>query len=157
VTHEYVYVLDDDSYGVSEVLAVNGHEFLVLERDGKGGDEAECKRIYQIDLEGASEVSECDSLPVGQLPQEIRPVKKALLVDLLDPRFKIRGPGCPEKMEGLAFGPDLPDGRRLLILACDSDFDETRPTVFYAFAVDRDDLPRFGWSSGQAALSSISR
>lgn len=147
-THEYVYVLDDQTYGVSEVLALNGHEFLVLERDGKGGGEAECKRIYKIDLEGASDVSHCDALPGEQLPEQIKPVKKALFVDLLDPRYGIRGAGCPEKMEGLAFGPDLADGRRLLMLACDSDFDETRPTTFYAFAVDRDDLPRFGWPLG---------
>jgi hypothetical protein len=144
-TREYVYVLEDDSYGVSEVLAINDHEFLVLERDGKGGDEAECKRIYKIDVTGASEVGDIDSL-LGELPERVKPVSKTLLVDLLDPRYGIRGPNCPEKMEGLAFGPNLPDGRRLLILACDSDFDETRPTVFYAFAVDRNDLPRFGWS-----------
>jgi len=143
-TREYVYVLDDSSYGVSEVLAVNGHEFLVLERDGKGGDEAQCKRIYKIDLRGASEVGDRDALPPEQLPDDIKPVKKTLLVDVLEGRYGIKGPACPEKMEGLAFGPDLPDGRRLLVLACDSDFDETRSTMFYAFALDRDDLPGFG-------------
>ncbi|HVA45232.1 MAG TPA: esterase-like activity of phytase family protein [Pirellulales bacterium] len=152
-TREYVYVLDDDGYGVSEVLAVNNHEFLVLERDGKGGNEAECKRIYKIDVTGAGDVSGVETLPAGPLAEKIKPVKKTLLVDLLDPRFGIRGPHCPEKMEGLAFGPDLADGRRLLILACDSDFDEKRPTVFYAFAVDPNDLPGFGWSYGPESAS----
>ncbi|HUY33251.1 MAG TPA: esterase-like activity of phytase family protein [Pirellulales bacterium] len=144
-TREYVYVLDDPSYGVSEVLAINDHEFLVLERDGKGGGEARCKRIYQIDLRGASDVSDCEALPVDRLPENIRPVGKSPFLDLLEPRFAIKSPECPAKFEGLAFGPDLADGRRLLVVACDSDFDVARATIFYAFAVDRDDLPRFGW------------
>lgn len=147
-TREYVYVLDDAAYGVSEVLAVNDHEFLVLERDGKGGNEAQCKRIYKIDLHRASDVSRLDALPAGDLPEDVVPVKKALFLDLLEPRFKIKGAACPEKMEGLAFGPDLVDGRRLLLVACDNDFEADKPMVVYAFAVDRSDLPRFGWTFG---------
>jgi hypothetical protein len=34
-THEYAYQLTDGS-GVSEILAVNAHQFLVDERDGAG-------------------------------------------------------------------------------------------------------------------------
>jgi hypothetical protein len=154
-THEYVYVLEAPSYGVSEILAINNHEFLVLERDGKGGEEARCKQIYKIDLQQASDVSHCDALPADALPRDIRPVKKSLFVDLLDPTYGIQGAACPEKFEGLAFGPDLPDGRRLLVVACDSDFNTERSTMFYAFAVDRDDLSGFGWSG--AASDSASK
>src|SRR5204863_5354850 len=39
-TREFVYRLDDGANGVSEILAINDHEFLVLERDSKGGKEA---------------------------------------------------------------------------------------------------------------------
>src|SRR5262249_3783393 len=35
VTREFLYPLDHTSNGVSEILAVNGHDFLVLERDGR--------------------------------------------------------------------------------------------------------------------------
>ena len=35
VTHEYAYQLTDGS-GVSEIVAVNNHQFLVDERDGNG-------------------------------------------------------------------------------------------------------------------------
>ena len=33
------------------------------------------------------------------------------------------GADFPEKIEGLAFGPDLPDGRHLLLVTNDNDFE----------------------------------
>lgn len=133
--HEYVYVLDKPSYGVSEILAIDEQRFLVLERDGEAGEQAACKKIYEIDLAGATDVSRQEKLPAGELPSDIRPAKKSLLVDLLEPRFGLKGRDCPEKMEGLAFGPDLPDGRRLLVVAIDNDFKAELPILFYLFAV----------------------
>ena len=43
----------------------------------------------------------------------------------------------PEKIEGLAFGPDLEDGRRLLLVTSDNDFVSQNPSYIYAFAVPR--------------------
>ena len=74
----------------------------------------------------------------------IRPVAKTLFVDLLDPKFHIAGSDCPAKFEGLAFGPDLPDGRHLLLVTNDNDFKETIPTCIYAFAINPSELPRTG-------------
>jgi hypothetical protein len=75
----------------------------------------------------------------------VKPVRKLLFLDLLDPRFGLAGPACAEKQEGLAFGPNLPDGRRLLIVVADNDLRAERPILFHGFAVDRDSLPGFGW------------
>ena len=47
------------------------------------------------------------------------------------------------KFEGLAFGPDLPDGRRLLLVTADNDFLPDQPFRLYAFAVGRADLPGY--------------
>src|SRR5262249_54509252 len=62
-THQYVYDnhLDDTNknYNSSELLALNNHEMLVLERDGKGkgdGSTAVVKRIYKFDLTGATDI-----------------------------------------------------------------------------------------------------
>src|SRR5574343_1934277 len=47
------------AYNSSEILAINDHEFLVLERDDKGlgdGSKAVVKRIYKIDLGNATEI-----------------------------------------------------------------------------------------------------
>jgi hypothetical protein len=62
-THQYAYTLTTGS-GVSEILAINNHEFLVDERDGKGlGDNstAAVKQLYHIDLNGAQEVMSTDT------------------------------------------------------------------------------------------------
>ncbi|HKX31247.1 MAG TPA: esterase-like activity of phytase family protein, partial [Blastocatellia bacterium] len=115
--HEYVYVLDaiNRGQGVSEILAINDHEFLVLERDNRSNLQTPPqaptrKTIYKIDLTGATDVSEINPLPTGPLPTNIVPVQKTLFIDLLDAAFNLT-PTIPEKLEGLAWGPDLPDGR----------------------------------------------
>jgi len=61
-THEYAYLLTTGS-GVSEIVALNQHEFLVDERDGKGlgdGSKAKVKQIFKIDLTDAVDVTEMD-------------------------------------------------------------------------------------------------
>ncbi len=58
-THEYGYLLTDGS-GASEIVAINDHEFLVDERDGKGlgdGSAAKVKKLYKIDLTGATDIT----------------------------------------------------------------------------------------------------
>lgn len=136
-TREFVYPLDGPDTGASEILAVGGTEFLVLERDSRPGVEAKVKRVYRIDLAGATDVSAIDALPDTGLPAGVKAVKKKPFLDLLDPRFGLAGKGMPEKVEGLAFGPDLPDGRRLLLVSTDNDFVAAVPFHIYAFAMDR--------------------
>ena len=64
----------------------------------------------------------------------------------LDPAFGIRdqldaaGIPFPEKVEGLAFGPDLEDGRHLLWVTVDNDFFSDRQSVVWAFAIGGDDF-----------------
>ena len=139
-TREFVYPLDKSSNGVSEILAINAHEFLLIERDSKEGLEATDKRITRIDVRGATDVSRVDILPVKELPSDIRPVRKSLFLDLLDPKFGLAGEHFPEKVEGLTFGPNLADGRRLLLIAVDNDFRAERPILIHAFAVSPDEL-----------------
>src|SRR5262249_23252453 len=63
VTHQYGYVLTTGS-GVSEILALNNHEFLVDERDGGGregentltSNDARKKQIFKIDLSNATDI-----------------------------------------------------------------------------------------------------
>jgi hypothetical protein len=82
-------------------------------------------------------------LPTTGTPDGVVPVTKTLFLDLLDPAFGLAGPTFPEKIEGLAFGPDLRDGRHLLIVTNDNDFVPTQPNRFFAFAIDGGDLPGF--------------
>jgi hypothetical protein len=142
-TRQLAYPLDHPSYGVSEILAINEREMLVLERDGRKGAAAQCKKIYHIDVSQASDISAVEQLPAGALSAPLKAVSKRLFLDLLEPRFGIAGEQCPEKFEGLAFGPDLPDGRHLLLVTVDNDFVPDQPTRIYAFAIDRADMPNY--------------
>jgi hypothetical protein len=140
---EFLYPLDDKGNGISEILAVNDREFLVLERDGKVGAEAKIKKIYKIDIAAASDIRAVKQLPVSGIPAGITPVGKSLFIDLLNPAFGLAGASFPEKIEGLAFGPDLEDGRHLLLVVNDNDFTASQPTRIFAFAIDGFELPGF--------------
>jgi len=155
-TREYVYVLDaiNQGKGVNEILAINDHEFLVLERDNRSlvptpPNEAQTpnlKRIYKIDLAspGLTDVSGIPSLPATAAelgPLSIVPVSKTLFLDLLDPSYTVDATNTikeviAEKIEGLAWGPDLKDGRHLLYVVSDNDLSLDLPTQIYAFAID---------------------
>jgi hypothetical protein len=141
---EYVYVLEaiNRGQGVCEILAINDHEFLVLERDNRSNLQTPPqaptrKKIWKIDITGATDVSDIAELPAGALPADIVPVTKppAPFIDLLDAAFNLV-PTIAEKIEGLAWGPDLPDGRHVLYVISDNDLNPNIATQIYAFAID---------------------
>lgn len=141
-THEYVYVLEaiNRGQGVCDILAINDHEFLVIDRDNRSNLQSPPqaptrKKIYKIDLTGATDVSGVASLPAGALPAGVTPVSKTLFIDLLDADLNLAAT-IPEKIEGLAWGPDLPDGRHVLYVISDNDLNPTLATQIYSFAID---------------------
>jgi hypothetical protein len=143
-THEYAYPLSKAGRGVSEILAIDADRFLVLERDSAGGPKG-FARLFRIGLRGATDISGLGTDPDNGLPQDSAPpgvttVAKQPFLDLLDPRFGLATDDFPVKIEGLTWGPDLPDGRRLLLVVSDNDLITKNPTYFYAFAIDRADL-----------------
>jgi hypothetical protein len=144
-TRELLYPLDQPANGISEILAINDHEFLVIERDSTKGATAGYKKIIKADLNGAEDVSRFEQLPHDGAPTDLKPIQKAVFLDLLDPKFGLSGETFSEKQEGLAFGPSLADGRKLLIVGIDNDFVAEQPSEFYAFAIDPETLPHFGW------------
>jgi len=133
-TWEYVYQLDNIDNGLNEIMAVNDHQFLVIERDGETGDEAKFKRIMQIDLATATAIDGSKALPKNDLPSNITPVAKTVFIDLLAPQFGLTGSSMPKKIEGLSHGPRLDDGRQTLVIASDNDFQAKVPTLFWVFA-----------------------
>ncbi|HKP59616.1 MAG TPA: esterase-like activity of phytase family protein [Polyangiales bacterium] len=141
---------------VSEILAINDHEFLVDERDGKGlGDDSEAKykRIYHVDLRAAQEVSDI----FGEADLTGKAVAKTLYLDVVTAlaAHGIAGTDVPAKLEGLAFGPDLRIGgvrKHTLFISTDNDFLPTltdtahpagiaNPNTFYVFAIDARSMP----------------
>jgi len=131
-------------------LAINDHQFLVIERDGAGGVNAAVKKIYKIDITGATDIRNVPALPQTGIPGGIVAVTKGVdpFIDLLDFTDPAHPPFIPlatfpEKIEGLAFGPDLPDGRHVLVVTNDNDFMPNQSNRFFVFAIDPVDLLGF--------------
>ena len=55
-SHEYLYLLDSASTGNSEITAVSDHEFLIDERDGAYPSATGDKKLWKVDLRGATDV-----------------------------------------------------------------------------------------------------
>lgn len=69
-TREYLYLLDDPATtktAVSEITAISDTTFLVLERDGNAPGTGTVKRIYKIDLAGATDVHDPADSTTGLL------------------------------------------------------------------------------------------
>ncbi|RIK80095.1 MAG: PEP-CTERM sorting domain-containing protein [Planctomycetota bacterium] len=119
--------------GVSSIVAINDHEFLVMERDTRGvnpetilsGDVTDltvgAKRLYQIDLSGATDVSSLSLAGTNALPGGVVPAAKALFLDL-QAELVALGREIPERIEAVAIGPQLADGGYSLLLGIDNDF-----------------------------------
>ena len=106
VTHEFAYGLTTGS-GVSEILALNNHEIIVDERDGKGlgdGSKAKYKQLFKIDLNAATDVGSMDGLTAAK-----NIVPKTLFLDIVNVLTAngFTTSTIPAKIEGLAFGPDV--------------------------------------------------
>jgi hypothetical protein len=146
-TQEFVYVVEaiNRGQGVCEILAVNDHEFLVLERDNRSFLSAEPqapsrKKIWKIDISGATDISSIDSLPAETLPEGVVPVTKTLFIDLLDADYGLDlndSNAIAEKLEGLTWGEDFEDGNHLLYVTSDNDLNPNQPSQIFAFSIDK--------------------
>ena len=143
---EFIYRLETPKLGLCELLALDEHRFLTIERDGS---ERRFRRVYLIDTEGATDIAAMKSLPADTLPDGVKPVSKRAIIDLADPSIGLRD--MPEKIEGLCMGPTLSDGRRTLVVASDNDMKADEPTWFWVFALPADLLPAAKTTQGADA------
>ena len=154
LTHEYAYQLTDGS-SVSDILAINDHEFLVDERDGSGlgnGDSAVVKKLYKIDLTGATDISGVAAITATNL-SSITLVQKSEFLDVLAilKENGVSADKVPAKLEGVAFGPDIVIkgvNKHTLFIANDNDFlpsvgGVNNPNQFFVFSIDKSDLNSF--------------
>jgi 3-phytase len=150
---EYVYIVNPVAEvpvpetqfrvnGLVELLPLdNAGTMLALERSFSVGAEGGGNTIwlYEIQTQGATDVSDEFSLypnGVGQPPINFTPVTKRLILNV-EQNLGIE----PDNIEGMAFGPALPDGRLPLILVSDNNFAATQATQFIVLAVELDSVP----------------
>jgi len=157
-THEYAYQLDTGTKTtVSDILAVNNHQFLVDERDSKGladNSVAKFKQLYLIDLAGATDISNL----VGQANIAPHAVAKTLFLDVVAV-LKLNGMNAsdiPAKLEGVAFGQDVVYQNKpmhTIYVANDNDYlavtpnsatgNTSNPNRWFVFGFTDTDLPGF--------------
>ncbi|WP_060887081.1 esterase-like activity of phytase family protein [Streptomyces caniscabiei] len=96
--------------GVSEILAINSTDYLTVERSFASGV-GFAIRLYWTTTRGATDVR-----GEAQLSGTERPMPKKLLYD-----FTLSGTDA-DNVEGITWGPTLPDGSRTLVLVADDNF-----------------------------------
>jgi 3-phytase len=115
--------------GLVELLPFNDEFMLSMERSFSVGapGTGNTIKLYSVAFPGADDVNGTDSI-AGSLGV-LRPVRKTPLLDL-------RTLGIPlDNVEGMTIGPDLPDGRRSLVLVSDNNFAASQFTQFLLFAL----------------------
>jgi myo-inositol-hexaphosphate 3-phosphohydrolase len=147
---EYIYITDpvavapnpDSAFstnGLVDLLAIdNRGTMLALERSFStlptGSGTGNTIKIYEVSLQGATDVSTINSL--SQLSptqlEAIAPVQKRLLLNLDD----LELPTGLDNVEGLAFGPKLADGRQSIVLVSDNNFSPTQFTQILTLGAD---------------------
>ena len=102
--------------GVSEILALDDHRLLVLERSGikeADGRYSYHIRLYLADVAKAQDVAKAGSL----LATPMKAVDKRLLLNFDTLGIRI------DNLEAMAWGPRQSDGARTLVLASDDNYD----------------------------------
>lgn len=128
---EHVYLTDatarsDTDQGVSELLALSDDELLVLERTFTNGI-GNSARLYRTKLVAGAACTNAE-----HVDETTTALPKTLFADLgllslhgVPPAKQPQPSPLLDNYEGLAAGPDLPDGRPTLLLVSD---DNRRPT-----------------------------
>lgn len=141
---EYVYEVDpwaEDSAifgvnGIVEVLPIDdAGTMLVMERSFSvggvlGGGTGNVIVINEISTEGATDVLDIDALYEGGSPIPFIPVSQRQI-------FAFDDLGIPiDNIEGMTFGPTLPDGRHSLVIVSDNNFAAGQFTQFILLALE---------------------
>ena len=112
--------------GVSDILVLSEKQLLVMERSFSTGVKNNTIRVFKVDLQHATNINTINSL---RETTRFTPAQKTLLqnFDELDTFV--------DNVEGMTFGPLLPNGHRSIIFVVDNNFDKKEETQFYIFEV----------------------
>lgn len=124
--------------GLSAIVALNDHQFLVLERDNRGlgvddpvgAGTVGSKRVYKIDVLGATDISNRSLPNDGNLAAAVPPIVPVtklpdVFIDLAANTVLPNGKQV-EKWEGITIGPRLKNGGYLILAGNDNDYSVTQ-------------------------------
>ncbi len=105
--------------GLTELLEYAPRRFLVLERafSAGHGSHGNTVRIFDVDARGATNTLGFENLR----KQHYTPATKSLVFDFKSVEKKLKE-NIIDNIEGMCFGPDLPNGNKTLLLVSDDNF-----------------------------------
>ncbi|MGG9963859.1 esterase-like activity of phytase family protein [Ferruginibacter sp. SUN106] len=136
-TAQYAYKLEPIAYapdpvtgfkinGVPDILNIGNNKFLVIERSFSTGRLACTIKVFITDLSVATNIKEVASLKESN---SFVPATKKLLLNMDDLGIYI------DNIEGVTFGPTLPNGHKTLIFIADNNFDTKEKAQLLLFEV----------------------
>ena len=136
-TNQYAYKLDPIAYpsnpagsykinGVPDILSISNEKLLVIERSYSTGRLPCTIKIFITDLTGASDIKDNPSLKENIT---FSAAAKKLLLNMDDLGIYI------DNIEGVSFGPVLPNGHKTLLFIADNNFNPLQKTQVLLFEV----------------------
>lgn len=133
---QYAYKLEPVAYaaippsefkinGVSEILSLGNNKLLVMERSFSMGRLPCTIKLFIADLNGATDIS----LVTLKGNQSFIPAQKSLLLNMDDLGI------YTDNIEGVAFGPLLPNGHKTLLFIADNNFSVLQRSQVLLFEV----------------------
>lgn len=113
--------------GISDILSLNDQQFIILERSFSTGNLSCTIKVYLADISRADNVLNVPSL---KNKKDITFVSKKLLLNMDTLGIYI------DNIEGVTFGPTLPDGHKTLIFVADNNFNPLEKTQFLLFRIN---------------------
>ncbi|CAN5734897.1 esterase-like activity of phytase family protein [soil metagenome] len=134
---QYAYKLDPVAYasnpvnaykinGVPDILSLGNDKFLFIERSYSTGRLACTVKVFQADLMGATDIKDIPSL---KATNSFKPIAKKLLLNMDDLGIYI------DNIEGMTFGPLLPNGHRTMLFVADNNFSPIEKSQLLLFEV----------------------
>ncbi|MFZ1527175.1 MAG: esterase-like activity of phytase family protein, partial [Ferruginibacter sp.] len=110
--------------GISSILSLNENQLLVLERSFSTGNISLVVKIYLTNLTGAENIRDNESILLSPVKKSLT---KKLIFDFSSLKITI------DNLEGICFGPRLPNGNRSLLVIADNNFNPLEQTQLFLF------------------------
>ena len=135
---EYAYKIDPVAHppfrpggfkinGIPDILSFGNNQLLVLERSFSTGNLSCTIKVYLADISGAENILNVNSL---KDTTGIKTIPKKLLLNMDDLGIYI------DNIEGVTFGPTLPDGKKSLLFIADNNFNPLEKTQVLLFEIE---------------------
>jgi hypothetical protein len=112
--------------GISDIMVLSDHKMLTIERSFSTGIRDCTIKVFVTDLRNATDISGVNSL---QTDTRFKPATKTLLLDFVSLGKYI------DNIEGVTFGPVLPNGHQSLVFVADNNFSAIEESQFFLFEI----------------------